>query len=86
MVSNGTDTMSFSCGILKVKVIENKREETAGLSWQCDFPYSALHVKVVRNSRQTRGKRLCCAVLLCCVAVLWSAVLCCCGGVCGAAR
>ena len=60
----------------KSKWSETSARKRQNCPWQCDFPYSPLHVKVVRNSRPTRVNG--CAVLCCC-AVLWSAVLRCCG-------
>ena len=85
-------------GVLKVKVVENKREETAGLSMAMRFPVQCSACQSGETFKTNAGKRLCCAVLLCCIAVqwsavLWSAVLCCCAveccavllwGVCGA--
>ena len=63
-------------------MVENKREETAGLSMTMRFPVQCSACQSGEKFKTNAGKRLCCAVLLCCVAVLWSAVLCCCGCVC----
>ena len=68
MVSNSTDTMWFSCGVLKVKVFENKREETAGLSMTMRFPVQCSACQSGEKYKTNAGKRVCCAVLLCCVA------------------
>ena len=70
----------------KSKWLKTSARKRQDCPWQCDFPYSALHVKVVRNSRQTRvngcAVLCCCAVLLCCGVLCYVAVVC----VCGAAR
>ena len=68
-------------------MVENKREETAGLSMAMRFPVQCSACQSGEKFKTNEGKR----AVLCCVAVpvlLCCAVLCCVtvGCVCGAAR
>ena len=59
-------------------MVENKREETAGLSMAMPFPVQCSACQSGEKFKTNAGKRLCCVAVLCCVVLLW--------GVCGAAR
>ena len=66
-------------------MVENKREETAGLSMTMRFPVQCSACQSGEKFKTNAGKRLCCAVLCCGVVccgvvwcgVQWCGVLCC---------
>ena len=52
MVSNGVDTMRSPCGAVNVKVVQNKRGQTTGVTMTLMVvATSAVNVKVVQNKR-----------------------------------